>query len=127
VIWVPSQDGYFAPDPTILNPRAIATRRTGVEAHCWGKDHEQAEVLSELILVALDELHGSSLQISTAIWQTQQAEQAGYIKLGEVYVLPFTIDMPVCKQPYQTTRISDVKFTGPNAVQGDDILTSGDE
>lgn len=127
VVWVPNTDGHFAPDANVKNPRSIATKRAGFDAHCWGKDHEMAEHLSDLILDAFDEICGASLRIGTATWQTQQASEAGYCKLGEVYVLPLTVDLAVFKKPWDTRRVSDVRFQSESAVQGDGILQSGEE
>jgi hypothetical protein len=127
VVWVPNTDGHFAPDSDSGNPRSIATRRAGFDAHCWGKDHGMAEQLADVIINAFDELCGASLRIGTATWQTQQAQEAGYIKLGEVYVLPLTVDFAVTKRPWDTRRVSDVRFKSENAIQGDGILHSGEE
>lgn len=127
IVWINPSDDYVAPDPNVTNPRSVITRRASVYVHCWGADREMTEALAEQVIVALIERCGAALRITPGTWVTQQPQQAGNNVKGEVYELPVTIDMPVFKKPWALARVSDVRFVSDGAVQGDGVLTSGEQ
>ncbi len=128
LVWVPSQDG-FGPATQYANPRPVMTRNAGVEAHCWGIDEEQAEELAHKVLLALYLTLGSNmgLQINGGTWLTQDLKNAGDIKLGEVYVISFSVGVPVVEGPWQTTPVDAIAYRPTLDAQSDGVLESGEE
>lgn len=127
IVWVPTQDQYDVGDTGSTNPKALWTRWAGVGAHCWGKDEEVAEELFHQVAAKLKKAFGSRVGLPTPLtgrWVTQELQSAGYIKLGEVYVLSFSLGIQVYDEPFDLAKVTDIQH--PPGVAGDGILTCDD-
>jgi len=124
IVWVPTLDQYAIPDVSDMNARSLWTRYAGVDAHVWGKDEEATEELFHQLASALKRTFssGQALQMNGGgRWATQELESAGYVKLGEVYVLSFQLGIPVTRDPFDLARVLDIAHE--SGVAGDGVLT----
>lgn len=126
VVWVPApSDTFDAATVSFNNPQPVRTRWAGVEAHCWGNDDEATEAIVDAVILALDEVLGStvSLRINSGNWYTHEPKNAAWTNLGEVYLLSFAIGVSVVRQAWKVATISDIACDESAAVQGDGVLT----
>src|SRR5258706_14860155 len=93
-----------------MNARILWTRWAGVDAHIWGRDEAAAEELLHHLAVALKLTYPSSsaLQMVGGRWLTQELQDAGWAKQGEVYVLSFALGIPVTREPFDLLKVLDV-------------------
>ena len=123
IVWVPSQDQFMVPDVSDMNARTLWTRWSGVDAHVWGKDEEATEELVHRLAVALKKAYPSTsaLQMVGGRWVTQDLQDAGWAKKGEVYVLSFALGIPVTREPFDLLKVIDIAHEP--GVAGDGVLT----
>lgn len=130
VLWVPSRDRWEAPQKNrragFASGRSLATRRAGVELHCWGATIAATEDLVAAVARALRVKCGGAsefLSIDGGQWLAAQ----GATTLGEAYVLSLSvaIDVPALPDPPRTATPTSTSFQTAGTA-GDGVLEPRD-
>jgi hypothetical protein len=95
VVIVPTQERLNAPSKrTRPDGTAIAkSRGTTFEAHLWGCDFTECELLLEALVSSLDAELNSQVEYGIGVYET--SERPGWLTEGELLVLPFTLATPL--------------------------------
>jgi hypothetical protein len=114
VVWVPTTEGA---GPIVQHwagePRALYTRRVGVDLHLWGGDLAATEALVASVVRAVRAAVGASYEVGAGTWPSQDA--ASVASRGRECVLQITFLVPVTDAPLTTGTVTstthDVAFT----------------
>ncbi len=107
VVWVPTTEGA---GPVVQHwrgePRALYTRRVGVDGHRWGADLAATEALIAAVVRAVRTAAGSSYEMGTGSWPAQDA--ATIAARGRECVLQITFLVPVTDAPLTTGTVTSI-------------------
>jgi hypothetical protein len=114
-VWVPTRDGFGAPERAGGRQRALFTRNAGVELHMWADNVQDGETRLNAILVALHAEMNTSFQPGAVNWPT------GPSLVGRGFLVTFeaTIKIPVCAAANGVVRITAVAPDNTDTVVGD--------
>jgi hypothetical protein len=107
VVWVPTTEGA---GPVLQHwrgePRALHTRRVGVDLHLWGGDLAATEALIAAAIRAVRAAVGASYELGTGSWPAQDA--AAVAARGRECVLALTFLVPVTDAPLATGTVTSI-------------------
>lgn len=111
IVWVPSEDTFQAPMDRGKNPRPLWDRKAGCEVHIWGESFEQIEGcggLMETFIATLHKVAYGIYELERGRWAGEQDQQ---LSLGELYILPFSVLVPVTQPKKREATIRSVEET----------------
>lgn len=69
IVWVPTSTSYEPPMRIGATETQIHTRLVRSEVHCWGKDYEEAEALSDAVIrAAYQVMGGPDYELGAGAW-----------------------------------------------------------
>lgn len=100
------------------NPRVLRSGELILEAHCWGKDYEEAELLEAAVLSACFRAIGPRAYIDGEDWSEGANMTAGELLIGTFHCTGFLIPqikLPLTN-PIQEAVGPEITVTGPASV-----------
>lgn len=94
MVWVPGEDVFDGDPKGGANPQAIAEAGEGFDAYLHGADYDPTRVLREAFVRALHRHCIGSYRLKRGVWP---AGNAGLVRDGRLYVLSFTVLVPITK------------------------------
>lgn len=126
VIWRVVNGTHEGTNRPGLNPRPLFTRRLEVEAHIWGTDDEQAEVLLEHVGRAVQKAAVGSFAPAREEWPAQDDDRRSHNVKGSYCVLTFEALFPVTAATQTTARITAAAFDTTTSAPADGLLDAGE-
>lgn len=120
-VWIPVRDTPSIEVPRANNnPRSIYSFREGISIHCWGvravqsddaaKDFDVAWQMRNNVLVALRKAVKSDGEVGPSGFL--DPERDNWIKHGQVYILNYTVGVPVANKILPTAEIQGTEHEG---------------
>lgn len=105
MVWVPSEDSFDGDPKGGTNPQAIAEGSEGFDAYLWGADYDATRFLRERFVRALHKHCIGSYRLKRGLWPPSSV---GLVRSGRLYVLSFTVLVPITKPVRSTATPSGV-------------------
>lgn len=110
-----------------LNPRPLFTRRLEIEAHLWGADDEQTELLLELVGRAVQKAAVGAFTPAREEWPAEDDDRRTHQRRGSYCVLTFELLVPVTAATQTTARVTSAAFDTSSSAPTDGQLDAGEE
>ena len=111
ILWIPRGGRHdrknFTSRDRSDNPVTLWTRHVAVDAHVYGADEAQVEVLSNHMVATLDELLGGAYSMVGETWEPSETTADG-VKA----VISFEVRMPWTKEVLSKVKPTSVAITG---------------
>jgi hypothetical protein len=122
VVWIPTFGNVGKGNRTGGNPRPLAQFDQSIEARIWAQDYEQAEGL-------MIDLCRSLQFVAKGGWAYLGHEYAAKLtsQRGVSAVFLFAVPMVFESGSNPTVQITSTEIDPSSAIEGDGILTSGEE
>jgi hypothetical protein len=111
IVLVPSTERLEQPSQPKASDgvRIAKKRRSTIDAHLWGKDFTECELLFEALVQAVDGLTENGATYEVGAWATK--ETAAWLTYGELLIVPFTVPTRVIARQPTLATIREVTET----------------
>lgn len=126
VVWRVVQGNHEGTNRPGLNPRPLFTRRLDIEAHIWGVDEEQAELLLEHVARAVHKAAVGSYTPAREEWPAQDDDRRSHNVKGAYCLLTFEALVPVTAATQTTAHVTAAAFDNTTSAPTDGLLDAGE-
>lgn len=109
-----------------LNPRPLFTRRLDIEAHLWGRDEEQAELLLEHVARAVQKAAVGAFTPAREEWPAQDDDRRSHNVKGAYCLMTFEALIPVTAATQKTATVTAAAFDTSTSSLTDGNLDAGE-